>query len=72
MTSRASSRMNGIRKAAILLAVMGEEAASAVYRHLSEKEVQVVTKELAELGRIPSEVAGGVLEEYNQLALTQD
>lgn len=72
MTSRAPSRMNGIRKAAILLAVMGEEAASAVFRHLSEKEVQIVTKELAELGRIPSEVAGGVLEEYSQLALTQD
>jgi flagellar motor switch protein FliG len=64
--------MNGIRKAAILLAVMGEEAATAVYRHLSEKEVQIVTKELAELGRIPSEVASGVLEEYSQLALTQD
>lgn len=72
MTSRAPSRMNGIRKAAILLAVMGEEAATAVYRHLSEKEVQIVTKELAELGRIPSEVASGVLEEYSQLALTQD
>lgn len=72
MTSRAASRMNGIRKAAILVAVMGEEAASAVYRHLSEKEVQVVTKELAEMGRIPSDVASGVLEEYSQLALTQD
>lgn len=72
MTSRASSRMNGIRKAAILVAVMGEEAASAVYRHLSEREIQIVTKELAEMGRIPSDVAGGVLEEYSQLALTQD
>jgi len=72
VTSRAPSRMNGVRKAAILLAVMGEEGASAVYRNLSENEVEVVTKELAELGRIPAEVAYGVLEEYAQLALTQD
>jgi flagellar motor switch protein FliG len=72
MNSRASSRMTGLRKAAILVAVMGEEAASAVYKHLSEKEVQIVTKELAEMGRIPSDVATGVLEEYSQLALTQD
>jgi len=72
MTSRALSRMNGIRKAAILVAVMGEEAASTVYKHLSEKEIQVVTKELAEMGRIPTDVASGVLEEYSQLALTQD
>jgi flagellar motor switch protein FliG len=46
---------------------MGEEAASAVYRSLSEKEVQIVTKELAELGRVPAEIAHGVLEEYSQL-----
>jgi flagellar motor switch protein FliG len=54
------------------MAVMGEEAASVVYRNLSEREVEVVTKELAELGRVPAEVAHGVLEEYAQLALTQD
>ncbi len=70
--THAASRMNGVRKAAILMALMGEEAASAVFRHLSEGEVQIVTKELAELGRIPSDVATGILEEYSQLALTQD
>jgi len=72
MTSRAPSRMNGVRKAAILMAIMGEEAASAVYRNLSETEIEIVTKELAELGRIPADIAHGVLEEYSQLALTQD
>lgn len=72
MTSPATSRMNGIRKAAILMAVMGEEAASNIYRHLSESEIQIVTKELAELGRVPSEMATRVLEEYGQMALTQD
>ena len=72
MTSPSPSRMNGVRKAAILMALMGEESASAVYRTLSEKEVELVTKELAELGRVPAESAHGVLEEYSQLALTQD
>jgi flagellar motor switch protein FliG len=50
---------------------MGEEAASTIYQTLSEKEVEVITKELAELGRVPAEVAHVVLEEYSQLALTQ-
>ncbi|MGA2387828.1 MAG: flagellar motor switch protein FliG [Candidatus Sulfotelmatobacter sp.] len=72
MTSRVPSPINGARKAAILVAVMGEEAASAVYRSLSEKEVQIVTKELAELGRVPAEIAHGVLEEYSQFANNQD
>jgi flagellar motor switch protein FliG len=63
--------MNGVRKAAILLAVMGEEAASTIYQTLSEKEVEVITKELSELGKVPAEVAHVVLEEYSQLALTE-
>lgn len=66
------TRMNGVRKAAILMALMGEEAASAVYRNLSERDVQVVTKELAGLGRVLTEDAHGVLDEYSNLALTQD
>jgi flagellar motor switch protein FliG len=72
MTATALTQMNGARKAAILMAVMGEEAASAVYRTLPHKEVEVVTKELAELGRVPAEAVQEVLEEYSQLALTHD
>ncbi len=72
MTSNSLSQMNGPRKAAILMAVMGEEAASAVYRTLREKEIEVVTRELAELGKVPTEVVHGVLEEYGQLALTNN
>lgn len=72
MTSTALSQLNGARKAAILMAIMGEEAASAVYKTLPEKEVEAVTKELAELGRVPADIVHGVLEEYGQLALTGD
>jgi flagellar motor switch protein FliG len=72
VTSTALSQLNGARKAAILMAIMGEEAASAVYKTLPEKEVEAVTKELAELGRVPADIVHGVLEEYGQLALTGD
>jgi len=68
----ATSGISGTRKAAILLAVLGEEASSAVFRHLSEKDVQVVTKELAEMGRVSADTAKQILEEYSQLVLTQD
>jgi len=72
MSSVTAPRISGSRKAAILMTLMGEEAATAVYKHLSEKDIQIVTKELAELGRVPAELLHGVLEEYSQLALTQD
>src|SRR5690349_20135683 len=69
---QAHPHLTGTRKAAILMAIKGEEAASAVFRHLSDRDAQSVTKELAELSGIPAELAHQVLEEYNQMALTQD
>jgi len=71
MTSR-SSALSGTRKAAILLAIMGEEAAGAIFQHLPDKDVQMVTKELADVQGIPPEMAREILEEYSKLALTQD
>jgi flagellar motor switch protein FliG len=68
----AVAQINGARKAAILMAVMGEDAASAVFRTLPEKEVEVVTKELSELGKVPVEIGQGVLEEYSQLSHISD
>jgi len=68
----AAAPLNGPRKAAILIAIMGEEAATAVFRHLPDKDVQAVTRELSEMGRVSPEVAQGILEEYSRLAMTQD
>jgi len=69
---QASSHLTGPRKAAILLVALGEEAAAAVYRNLSEREVQTVTQEIAEMGHISPETAQKVLDEYQQLMLTQE
>ncbi|HYA25167.1 MAG TPA: flagellar motor switch protein FliG [Terriglobales bacterium] len=71
MTARPST-LSGTRKAAILMAIMGEEAASAVFKHLPDKDVQMVTKELADVQGVPPEVVRDILEEYSKLALTQD
>ena len=66
------SNMKGIRKAAILMAVLGEEGASAVFRNLSEADVQRITEELSSLGNVPMQTSQQILEEYYQLALTQE
>ena len=72
MSTQTPQHLTGTRKAAILMAIMGEEIASAIYRHLSDKDAQVVTKELAELSGVPPDIAHQVLEEYSQLSMTQD
>ena len=67
-----SHALNGIRKAAVLIVLLGEEAATTIYRHLSQTQVQRLTREIAELSRIDAETAANILEEYHRLSLTQD
>jgi flagellar motor switch protein FliG len=61
--------MPGIRKAAIMLVVLGEQAAAEVMSDLSEDEASSLSREIAKLPSIPSEVAEGVLEEGYQMTM---
>lgn len=64
--------MDGLRKAAILVVVLGEEAASGVFKHLSENDLQKLLEAVSELGSVDPDTAKGVLEEYQRLTLTQE
>ena len=66
--ARAKTALTGTRKAAILLTVLGEEAAAVICRQLSSSEVQQIAAEVASLDAIPPELAQQVLEEYQQQA----
>ena len=66
------SQIPGVRKAAILLAVLGEEAAATILRMLSEDDLNRVTHEIARLGSVPKEASLKVMEEYQQLAVAQE
>jgi len=61
----------GLQKAAILMVLLGEEAASHIYRNLPENDVQRLTRRIAELEHFKPAAAIAVLEEYYQLTLTQ-
>jgi flagellar motor switch protein FliG len=62
----------GVRKAAVLLVLLGEESASQIYHHLPETDLEQVTQGIAELDYIDPPTALAVLEEYHRMALTQD
>ena len=53
------------------MVLLGEEAASNIYRNLAESDVQRLTQRIAELEHVKPETALSVLEEYHQLTLTQ-
>lgn len=59
--------MSSARKAAILCLTLGEEAATELFKHLDESEVQILSKELALLPDVKSHVSAYVVEEFHQL-----
>ncbi|ABF40653.1 flagellar motor switch protein FliG [Candidatus Koribacter versatilis Ellin345] len=65
-------KLRGVQKAAILMVVLGEEAAAAIYRHLSEQQIQRVTQEITDLQQVAPETVTAVLEEYYKLSATQE
>ena len=64
--------LNGIRKAAILLVLLGEEASANIYRHLSQNQLQRLTQEIRELNGVRPETAAEVLEEYYRLSQARE
>jgi flagellar motor switch protein FliG len=62
----------GLRKAAILMVLLGEDAASEIYRHLQQSEVEHITQAIADLDQVNPEMGLVVLEEFHRLVLTGD
>jgi flagellar motor switch protein FliG len=63
---------SGLRKAAILMVLLGEDAASDIYRHLPQAEVEQITQEITTLKAVEPETGLAVLEEFDRLILTGD
>src|SRR5258708_39219102 len=60
--------MSGLRKAAILIMALGEEASARVFKHLQETEIERIVLEVASLGQISPEVGEQVLDEFHQMS----
>jgi flagellar motor switch protein FliG len=67
-----AERIPGIRKAAILLVMIGDEASSTILRELDEEEIQLISREIARVKTLAPEEAEGVLEEFYQMAVAHD
>ena len=64
--------MPGLRKAAVLLIVLGEQASADVLPQLSEEDVQKVSREVARITAISSEQAEHVLNEFHHITTAGD
>ncbi len=61
--------LSGMRKAAIAMVILGDDVASGVFPHLSDDEVQALSREIAGLPEISAEQAERVLSEIHELQL---
>jgi flagellar motor switch protein FliG len=71
-TKSETEALTGLRKAAMLLVTLGEETAADMLQHLSEEEVQRVTREVAKITAISMEQAESLLNEFHHLSTAGD
>jgi flagellar motor switch protein FliG len=64
--------ISGLRKAAMLIVLLGEEASVQLMRELSEEEIQSVSREVARISTIPNEEGEAVLEEFYQMCMARE
>jgi len=62
-------RYTNTQKAAILLLSMGPNASTEIMKHLDEKEIESITKEITELRKVTSDDKENVIKEFHQLAV---
>lgn len=62
----------GVRKAAILMVILGEANGAEVLKQLDEDEIQQIGREVARITSITSDQAETVLEEFYNMTVAQD
>lgn len=60
------------KKAAIVLAVIGQDLASELIKHFSEDQIETLSLEMARLEKVSSDARNAIVEEFHELAMAQD
>lgn len=60
------------RKAAIMLTLLGPEAAAAVISRLGDEEIEVLALEIARLDKVTAETRELIINEFHQMATAQE
>lgn len=67
-----TSPMPGIKKAAILMIILGDQVSADIMRELDEEEIQLISREMARVSSIASEQAEDILDEFYQMTVAKD
>ncbi len=64
--------LTGRQKTSILVIAIGTEAASQIFKHLKDKDVERLAVEIANMKDIPSTIMEAVIEEFYQMIMAQE
>jgi flagellar motor switch protein FliG len=71
-TASSAPNVPGIRKAAILMIILGDQVGAEILRQMDEDEVQAIGHEVARITSISNDQAEGILEEFYQMSMAHD
>ena len=66
-TTVAPVPLTGVRKAATLTLLLGEESVSQVFKYLNEDEIEQIAREVALMGSVKAQSGEDVLDEFNNM-----
>jgi flagellar motor switch protein FliG len=62
----------GLRKAAVLMIILGDQISGEILREMDEEEVQALGREVARISSISNDQAESVLEEFYQMSMARE
>lgn len=62
----------GLRKAAVLMVILGDQISAEILKQMDEEEVQLLGREVARISSISNDQAESVLEEFYQMTMARE
>ena len=66
------ARLPGVKKAALLFVILGDEATASLFPFLKNEEIQEITREIALLDKASADDTMQILEEFHSLSMARE
>ena len=64
--------LNNRQKAAILMVALGLDSATSLFQHMNQDEVEVLTVEIAKMGKVTADVREHIITEFHEMCVAQE
>ena len=71
-SNQQSDKLTGKQKAAIFLVTLGADISSNIFKHLTDKEIEELTLEIAKLEKVEPSDKDSVVQEFHEMLMAND